>query len=160
MTSTAPTTPATRSTAHSTFVVERTFDASVERVWRAFADPTEKHAWFGTSDDWTTSEDTDDFRVGGTAVSEGEFHGGPVSRYVATYTDVVEPERFVLTYDMWLDGAHISTSVATYELTADGDGTHLRYTEQGVHLDGPDSAEGREEGTRGIFDVLAVHLGE
>ncbi|WP_136518694.1 SRPBCC domain-containing protein [Cellulomonas telluris] len=157
MTGTTPT--QARSVAHSTFVIERTFDAPVARVWQAFADPEQKHAWFGTSDDWTTTEDTDDFRVGGTAVSEGEFHGGPVSRYVATYTDVVEHERFVLTYDMWLDGAHISTSVATYELAADGDRTHLRYTEQGVHLDGHDSAEQREEGTRGIFDALAVHLG-
>lgn len=153
------TTGTTRTAAHSTFVIERTLDAPVARVWRAFADASEKHAWFGVGDGWTKTEESDDFRVGGTAVDEGRFHDGPVSRYVATYTDVVEHERFVLSYDMWLDGAHISTSVATYELAADGDRTHLRYTEQGVHLDGHDTAEGREEGTRQLFDALAVHLG-
>ena len=147
------------SIAHSTFVIDRGLDAPLARVWQAFADPVQKHEWFGTSDDWATVEDTDDFRVGGTAVSEGEFHGGPVSRYVATYTDIVEPRRIVVTYDMWLDGAHISTSLATYEFAADGpDRTSLRYTEQGAHLDGLDSAAGREEGTRGIFDTLAAYL--
>lgn len=153
------TTTGTRSVAHSTFVIERTFDAPVARVWQAFADPAQKHAWFGAGEGWTKTEESDDFRVGGTAVDEGRFHDGPVSRYVATYTDVVEHERFVLAYDMWLDGAHISTSVGTYELAPDGDRTQLRYTEQGVHLDGHDTAEGREEGTRLLFDALAVHLG-
>jgi len=153
------TTTAPRSVIHADFLIERTFDAPLARVWQAFADSTQKHEWFGTSDDWTTVEDTDDFRVGGTAVSEGAFHGGPVSRYVATYTDIVEEQRIVLTYDMWLDGRHVSTSLSTYELTADGDErTALRYTEQGVHLDGIDSPAGREEGTRGIFDVLAAYL--
>ncbi|ADG73774.1 Activator of Hsp90 ATPase 1 family protein [Cellulomonas flavigena DSM 20109] len=150
---------APRSVVHSTFVVERAFDVPVARVWQAFADPVQKHEWFGTSDAWDTLEDTDDFRVGGTAVSEGEFHGGPLSRYVATYTDIVDEQRVVLTYDMWLDGVHISTSVATYELTADGpDRTSLRYTEQGTHLDGLDDPAGREQGMRGIFDTLAAYL--
>lgn len=153
------TTTSSGSVVHSTFVIERTFDAPLARVWQAFADPAQKHEWFGTSDDWTTVEDTDDFRVGGLAVSEGEFHGGPVSRYEARYTDIVDEQRIVLTYDMWLDGAHISTSVATYELAADGpDATTLRFTEQGTHVDGLDSPASREEGTRGIFDTLAAYL--
>ena len=154
---TSTTTP--RTAVHATFVVERELDAPVARVWQAFADPVQKHEWFGTSDDWTTLEDSDDFRVGGTAVSEGDFHDGPVSRYVATYTDIVEHERIVLTYDMWLDGRHVSTSLSTYELTPAGeDRTALRYTEQGVHLDGIDDPAGREEGTRGVFDTLARYL--
>ena len=32
------------------------------------------------------------------------------------YTDIVEHERFVLTYDMWIDGRHISTSLQTTTL--------------------------------------------
>ena len=155
---TSTTTP--RTAAHVTFVVERELDAPVARVWQAIADPVQKHEWFGTSEDRTTLEDSDDFRVGGTAVSEGDFHDGPVSRYVATYTDIVEHERIVLTYDMWLDGRHVSTSLSTYELAPAGEGrTALRYTEQGVHLDGIDSPAGREEGTRGVFDTLAAYLG-
>jgi hypothetical protein len=41
---------------------------------------------------------------------------------------------------------------------ADGDGTRLTYTEQGVHLDGLDTVEGREEGTRGLLDLLCSFL--
>ena len=157
MTTTTPTAPG--AVVHSTFVVERTLDHPVARVWQAFADPAQKNAWFGTSEAWTTIEDTDDFRVGGTAVSEGEFHGGPVSRYVATYTDLVDQQRIVLTYDMWVDGAHLSTSIATYELAPVGDArTALRYTEQGAHLDGLDTPGQREQGMRGIFDTLAAYL--
>ena len=37
-------------------------------------------------------------------------------------------------------------------------GTRLTYTEQGVHFDGLDSVEGREEGTRGLLEQLASHL--
>ena len=56
-----------------------------------------------------------DFRVGGRDVAEGTFHDGPVSRYEATYTDIVEHARIVTTYDMWIDGVHMSTSVASLE---------------------------------------------
>ena len=52
-------------------------------------------------------------RVWDAFANEGRFHDGPVSRYVATYTDIVEHVRIVTTYDMWLDGVHMSTSVAS-----------------------------------------------
>jgi hypothetical protein len=35
---------------------------------------------------------------------------------------------------------------------------HMTYTEQAVHLDGPDTVEGREEGTRGLLDAIADYL--
>lgn len=54
-----------------------------------------------------------DFRVGGLDVAEGTSQDGPVSRYEATYTDVVEHVRIVTAYDMRLDGVHMSTSVAS-----------------------------------------------
>jgi hypothetical protein len=34
----------------------------------------------------------------------------------------------------------------------------LTYTEQGVHLDGPDTVEGRAEGTRELLDNLGSFL--
>ena len=30
-----------------------------------------------------------------------------------TYTDIVELQRIVFTYDMWIDGQHLSTSITT-----------------------------------------------
>ena len=92
-------------------------------------------------------------------MAEGAFHDGPVSRYVATYTDIVEHVRIVTTYDMWLDGIHMSTSVASFELEPIAHGTRFTHTEHGVFLDqfwtdGPN----REAGSRGLLDLLGAHL--
>jgi uncharacterized protein YndB with AHSA1/START domain len=148
-----------RSQTHATFVVERTYGAPVDRVWHALSDNGARDQWFTGGDQFTESEKTHDFRVGGHGVEEGQWHGGPVSRFFSTYTDIVDQQRMVFTYDMWLDGKHISTSLTTIALEPDGDGTRLTYTEQGVHLDGLDSPEQREEGTKGLLDQLGAYLG-
>src|SRR6266851_1200125 len=87
-----------------------------------------------------------EFRVGGHGAEEGRWHGGPQSRFLSTYTDIVDLQRIVFTYDVWIDGRHLSTSLTTIALERDGDQTRLSYTEQGVHFDGLDSVEGREQG--------------
>ena len=146
---------------HATFVLEREYPAPVEALWQAFADPEVKAQWFG-SDDFVDVERTDDFRVGGVSTDDGR-HGvdGPLSQFRATYTDIVEHQRIVYTYDMWLDGVHASTSITTIVFEPNGDGTLLTFTEQGVHLDGvhgpgPEAAAGREDGTAGLLDAIAA----
>lgn len=151
---------------HATFSLEREYPAPVERVWQAFADPAVKSRWFG-SDDFVDVERSDDFRVGGVSVNDGRRGADePLSRFRATYTDIVEHQRIVYTYDMWLDDAHASTSITTIRFEpTDGYGTRLTFTEQGVHLDGvhgagPDAAAGREEGTGGLLDQIGKVLAE
>ncbi|QKT08283.1 SRPBCC domain-containing protein [Gordonia sp. X0973] len=145
---------------HATFSLEREYPASVSAVWQAFADPTIKAQWFG-SDDFVEVERSDDFRVGGVSIDDGRRGAdGPLSRFRATYTDIVPNQRLVYTYDMWLDDAHASTSVTTVVFEEIAGGTRLTFTEQGVHLDGvhgpgPDAAAGREEGTRGLLENIA-----
>lgn len=143
---------------HATFVVERTFDASLERVWDAFAVPEQHAQWFGADPGFTETEAHEDFRVGGQAVQDGQWHDGPTSRYVATYTDIVERSRIVSTYDMWVGGAHLSTSLSTIELAAVDGGTRVTYTEQGAFLNGTEDGSQREAGFQGIFDTLATYL--
>lgn len=148
-----------RSQTHHTFVIERTYDVPVATVWDAFAKEESKRGWFGDGgDEYVLTDFAHDFKVGGRDVNEGRFHGDVVSRYVATYTDIVEKERIVQSYDMWINGAHISTSVTTIAMEAAGDSTNLTFTEQGVHLDGFDNGSQREEGTRGILDGLGAWL--
>lgn len=156
--SAGPRTGEERSELHHTFVIERTFAAPVERVWRAFSDDDARNEWFGDAA-FDRTENTHDFRVGGGAVEDGRWHDGPTSRFVSAYTDIVEHRRIVMTYDMWIDGRHISTSLQTVVMEPEGDGTRLTLTEQSVHLDGLDSPEGREEGTRGLLDALEASLG-
>ena len=153
--------PARRPTPRSS--LEHTYDQPVARVWSAFADADVKQQWFGSSE-FSDVEFAEDFRVGGTAVNNGRASGGPMSEYRATYTDIVEHERIVYTYDMWLGGAHASTSITTITFEASDAGTLLTYTEQGVHLDGvhgagPEAAAGREHGTNWMLGRIGEVLG-
>jgi uncharacterized protein YndB with AHSA1/START domain len=147
-----------RSQTHATFVVERNYPVPVSAVWQALTDNHERDQWFGGGPEFDVKEKAHDFRVGGRAVEEGQWHGGPRSRFESTYTDIVDKQRIVFTYDMWIDDGHISTSLTTIAVEPEGDGTRLTYTEQGVHFDGLDSVEGREEGTRGLLDNLGSFL--
>lgn len=144
---------------HATFTLERSYPVPVERVWTAFADLEAKRAWFGAEHDaLTMAAFDDDFRVGGHGVNEGRFGDGPTHKFLSTYTDIVELQRIVYVYDMWLDDAHISTSLTTITLEPAAEGTRLTFVEQGVHLDGHDTAEGREEGTAELLDALGRSL--
>lgn len=148
-----------RTQTHATFVLEREYPVPVERVWEAFADADVRDKWFG-SDEFVYVDQAHDFRVGGVSTDDGHHgEGGPLSRFRATYTDIVPNERIVYSYDMWLDDAHASTSITTIVLEPVGNGTRLTFAEQGVHLDGvhgpgPEAAAGREEGTSGLLDAI------
>jgi len=147
-----------RSQTHATFVLERTYPVAVQAVWHALSDNAVRDQWFGGGPQFDIGDKSHEFRIGGHAVEDGQWHGGPRSRFVSTYTDIVENQRIVFTYDMWVDDRHISTSLTTIALEPEPKGTRLSYTEQGVHFDGLDSPEGREEGTAGLLDALGAYL--
>jgi len=49
----------------------------------------------------------------------------------------------------------MSASLTTIELKPRDGGTLLIHTEQGAYLDGSDDGTGREDGTRGLLEILA-----
>ncbi len=144
--------------AHDTFVIERTYDVSVAQVFRAWADPVLKARWFaGTADALEAGYELD-FRVGGREVNRGGPPGGPVYTYESQFHDIVPEQRIVYTYEMAADDNRLSVSVATVQFHNRDGTTHLLLTEQGVFLDGHDTAAQREEGTRSLLDSLAAML--
>jgi uncharacterized protein YndB with AHSA1/START domain len=145
-----------RSTTHATFVIERNYDAAPARVFAAWADVKAKGKWFGPGGE---QEHRLDFREGGREHFQAAV-AGAVYSYDARYEDIVADQRIVYTYDMRRDGVRMSVSVTTVELLADGEGTHLRYTEQGVFLDGEDKPELREHGTKELLDKLGEALAQ
>jgi uncharacterized protein YndB with AHSA1/START domain len=147
-----------RSVTHATFVVERTYDASPARVFAAFADPAIKARWFAGPEEWGPDEREMDFRVGGRETSRGGPPGGPVHAFEGLYYDIVPDQRIIFGYDMHLDDARISVSLATVELLPSGSGTRLIFTEQGAFLDGYDDPAGREHGTGELLDQLGAEL--
>jgi uncharacterized protein YndB with AHSA1/START domain len=143
-----------RSVEHATIVVERTYQASPERVFAAWADPAAKARWFGA--DVTDFEL--DFRVGGREFNRGTAPDGNAYSYEARYQDIVADQRIVYSYEMQLDGTRISVSLGTVELKPVDGGTQLTYTEQGAFLDGLDEPASREGGTGQLLDALGAEL--
>lgn len=141
-----------RSAKHATFVIERNYAASPAQVFAAWSDPVAKARWF-------TKPNTFEFRVGGRESSRGGPPGGPVYTFDAQYQEIVPERRIVYSYIMDQDDTRISVSVATVEFKPSGAGTQLIFTEQGAFLDGHDTPEQREHGTKIFLDKLDKELG-
>jgi uncharacterized protein YndB with AHSA1/START domain len=149
---------AERSVNHDTFVVERTYDASPQRVFAAWADPEAKARWFGNPDQGVDEYELD-FQVGGREFNRGAVEGQDYT-YEARYQDIVPDERIVYSYDMHMGDQRISVSLGTVELAMEENGTRLVYTEQGAYLDGLDTPEQRRQGTGSLFDALDEYLAQ
>jgi uncharacterized protein YndB with AHSA1/START domain len=143
---------------HGSFTVERVYDASPARVFKAFADPASKARWFVGPAGWQEIEREMDFRAGGQEIAQGKFPNGRETKFVARYHEIVPNERLVYVYDMHVDGVFMSVSLATIELTPQSAKTLLRITEQAVFIDGQDGNESRREGTKYLLEQVAANL--
>ncbi|MBB3072803.1 uncharacterized protein YndB with AHSA1/START domain, partial [Paenibacillus baekrokdamisoli] len=76
----------------------------------------------------------------------------------ACYQEIVPDKRIVYSYTMDMEDTRISVSVTTVEFIPAEGGTRLIYTEQGVFLDGHDTPEQREHGTKWLLDRLGDAL--
>ncbi len=152
---------------HDTFRIERTVDATPERVFEALANPEIKAKWFVGPADWKLRERAQDFRVGGHERVSGEHAGGVTSVFDADYRDIVPSERVVYVYEMTVNGRKISTSLATFEIVKVGSKTKIVLTEQGAYYEDPEmaryapegQAKSRLDGTMGLMDQLAALFG-
>ena len=61
---------------HSTFVIERSYPATPERVFAAFADPARKRRWFIESRNHNVEQYEMDFRVGGKELARVRLNEG------------------------------------------------------------------------------------
>ena len=146
-----------RSTKHSTFTIERTYDASPERVFAAWSDPQAKARWFGPSDKPEDAYSLE-FRVGGRERLTIAMPDGPSYTLNALYQDIVPGQRIIYSYDIHRGEDRISVSLASVEIHALDAGTRLTLVEHGVFLDGLDTPEAREHGTNVMMDTLGSVL--
>ena len=147
-----------RSVKHDTFVIERTYEASLAQAFAAWSQPNAKARWFVGPGEWESSDHELDFQVGGREHVSGGPKGGPIHTFDARYEDIVPEERIVYTYDMYMDETRISVSLATVEFKPEGAGTRLVFTEQGAFLDGHDTPAERKRGTGSLLDALGAEL--
>ena len=147
-----------RSVIHSTFVIERNYPVSPERVFDAFADPAKKRRWFVDGGGNQVEHYEMDFRVGGK--EHARFgHSGPVKGMVftneATYQDIVPNRRIVLGSKMAVGDKCISASLVTVEFLPSETGTDLILTHQGAFFEGADGPEMRQAGWHKLLERLA-----
>ncbi|HEY1485097.1 MAG TPA: SRPBCC domain-containing protein, partial [Micromonosporaceae bacterium] len=134
-----------------------TYPATPARVFAAFASLEAKNVWADDPDYVSDGGDTVfEFREGGRESFGGIAPDGTPYRYDGRYYDIVPDRRIVYSYEMYEASTRISVSLTTIELMPDGDGTHLRHTEQGAFLDGHD--DHREQGIAEQLDGLDAFL--
>ena len=137
------------SVAHSTFVIERTFAASVERVFATWSNPEKKRRWFACHEDWKTVRYELDFREGGVELNDVIDINGELHAFRGHYLDIVPNARIIYAYDMYVAARRVSVSLVTvvFAPALGTKQTRMTFTEQVVFLDGQGDADERREGT-------------
>ena len=104
------------------FVIERTYNASVEKVWRAITDKAQMKEWYF---------DLSEFKpeIGFEFSFKGCTPEDRVYTHLCRITDVVPNRKLSHT---WLYEGYEGHSEVTWELFAEGDKTRVKLTHEGL----------------------------
>lgn len=144
--------------AFDTIEITRIFAARPDVVWRCWADPALKEAWFVTDNapEWSASTYTAELSEGGeeiaTFVHEEKGTFTIRSRVLIAET----PKTFIYAYRMDSGDVPITASLVTLGFMPEGLGTVLTLTEQINFIDDGDSMETRVPGTEWVVEKMAA----
>lgn len=148
---------------HETFVVERHYDHPMNRVFAAFADPSQKRAWYADSRGHDVDAFESDFRIGGVdrfvcrLRATSPFPGLQIDTN-GRYLDIATNQRIVIASRTKFAGETRSASLMTFEFIPVRGGVDMIYGHQGAFYEGSDGAQAREKSWRKLFDQLSVSL--
>jgi uncharacterized protein YndB with AHSA1/START domain len=148
---------------HSTFVIERSYPVSPQRIFSAFANPSIKRRWFAEGLNHEVENFEMDFVVGGAERSryrlkEGTPFPGVELASEGIYQDIVPNERVVVAQAMTFGEKRISAALVTVELLPSEAGTNLVFTHQAAFFPGADGPQMREAGWTSLFERLETEL--
>jgi uncharacterized protein YndB with AHSA1/START domain len=149
-------------------VIERSFDAPAELIWKMWTEPDHFKAWYGPNGA-TIPVAKMDVRVGGARLvcMEVETPNGVMQMwFTGEYREVVTNERLVYTEsmcdehgnvlsasEMGMPEAHPTTTTVTVELDVVAGRTQMVMTHAGIPADSPGAV-----GWTIAFDKLAEHV--
>jgi uncharacterized protein YndB with AHSA1/START domain len=144
---------------HDTFVLERSYPASPERVFSYFSDAAKKRRWFGDAASHDVEDFELDFRIGGAERSRYRMKAGtPIAGAILANEGIIQeiaPGRRVVTATTMAMGDHrISSALITIEISPEGDGAKLICTHQAAFYEGADGPQMRKGGWERLFDKL------
>jgi uncharacterized protein YndB with AHSA1/START domain len=147
---------------HDTFVLERSFPKSPERVFVALSDPAKRQRWYGAGLSENLSYELD-FRTGGAEratwrMSDKTPFPGATLANEGIHLDIVPNQRVIIGSTMSLGGRHMSASLCTFELVATATGTDLIFTHQGAFLENSDGPEMRKGGWNALLDQFVKEV--
>jgi uncharacterized protein YndB with AHSA1/START domain len=149
-------------------VIERSFDAPVDLIWRMWTEPEHFAAWYGP-EGATIPVAKMDVRVGGTRLVSMAVTtpGGPMQMwFTGEYREVIENQRLVYTESMadengnmltpadtGMPAGHPTTTEVRVELEDVNGRTNMVLTHIGIPAGSPGAA-----GWTIAFDKLAAHV--
>lgn len=139
----------TKSTVTDAVVIERTFNAPVNRVWKALTDVDEMRQWYF---DLKAFEPKVGF--------EFEFiveHEGNSYHHLCRVTEAIPPRKLAYT---WRYQGHEGNSLVTFELSDEGEKTRLKLTHEGLETFPQTPAFARENFNQGWTEIIGKSLPE
>ena len=140
---------------HHTFVIERNYPATPEKVFEALSDPAKRRQWLLAGQNHEVEHFEIDFRTGGRERSVSRF--GPATPFPGTllvreaeFQDIVPNRRVVFASTMSLGEKHISASLL---LPVEKE-TELVFTHQAAYFEGSDGPAMREGGWQKLLGNL------
>jgi uncharacterized protein YndB with AHSA1/START domain len=139
----------TKSQLAGTVVVERTFSAAPERIWKALTDVEEMRRWYFDLKEFKPEVG---FEFAFTVEHEGrKYH------HLCKITEVILQKKLAYT---WRYKGHEGDSLVTFELFADGNKTRLKLTHEGLETFPKTPSFARKSFMEGWTQIIGSSLKE
>jgi uncharacterized protein YndB with AHSA1/START domain len=141
--------------AHATVVMERTYNASPQRVFNAWADVEARKRWSAPAESIRIEYEESDFREGGRDLSRCIEPGNEDYLASVHYIDIKRDQRIAFIEDIAHGKKRVSAALISVELTPNGAATHLLLTMQIASFDEAGMEQGYQFGWNAALDNLA-----
>lgn len=136
---------------HEPFVIERSYNAPVEKVWKAITDKEQMKQWYF---------DVPGFKpeVGNEFTFSGKGTDGTEYVHVCKVTEVIPNKKLSYT---WMYKDYEGSSLLTWELFDEGETTRVKLTHEGLETFPQDKKDfGRESFSAGWNHIVGISLKE